>query len=912
MKHASRIIVLIAVIVCMAVVVGSAAGQAPAEPDQIHIDQLIPRQPAAKSSHMTISPDAQIDRVILKLAEGTRSRLSEDKIISLTGKNLGEVNRAIRESGAGPIKRLALKPPDKVEREKSLLESACWHQLADMNTYFALPVTSPAQAEQLVHRLNQMPEVEIAYPEPRATFADDIYPPTPRYDSTQTYLRPAPTGVDADYARTIPGGDGSGVRVVDVEGGWRFDHEDLETAVDGLIGGEPIDNIDWRNHGTAVIGVMIGGDNGYGVTGIVPNADIGMVSVGGIGNTEAFLLAVDSLQAGDIMTIELHAAGPRYNFQARIDQLGYVCMEYWPANFDAFQLAWAKGIIVCEAAGNGAENLDDPIYENRFDTTYRNSHALLCGAGAPPSGNFGSDRSRLSFSNYGERVNLQGHGREVVTTGYGYLFSGAGDERQYYTGDFGGTSSATPVIAGAAAALQGIYKAQYAGAVLGSDRMRDIFIATGSPQQGNTYYEHIGPRPNLRAADSALTAPPDLAIDPVYFDTTLDMGAQMSVFFDLANRATDKTLEYSIATLDSISKNRIGNWITIPFPTGTISPLGTESIEVILDASFLEDRTAVYKGMIEIAYGEAGGPLDLAAVVPVFMIVPCADTTYAVSASSDPGGPAFEWIDITSTGSKIEPYLWYNPFVTERIIDDGTSGPFSIGFDFPFYGAMFQSVFIGANGGFSFTDTNVNVIGFYDQVSIPNPPFATFVSPFWNDFNLDPADGGHGDVYYFRSSPRDTLIIEFYHVGNFNDPNDTLTTFEVIFTKNGNIAFQYLSVGNFGLADSATVGIAQYDCASAPYVVQGDPSGHVVSDGTAILFDYAYTVWEMAGDANSDGAVNLADAVFLINWIFKGGPTPKRMMEAEANCDEMTNLADAVYLINYVFKSGPPPCLYAL
>jgi uncharacterized protein (TIGR02145 family) len=62
-----------------------------------------------------------------------------------------------------------------------------------------------------------------------------------------------------------------------------------------------------------------------------------------------------------------------------------------------------------------------------------------------------------------------------------------------------------------------------------------------------------------------------------------------------------------------------------------------------------------------------------------------------------------------------------------------------------------------------------------------------------------------------------------------------------------------------------------------------------------------------AGDANGDGAANVGDAVFLINFVFKGGPAPERLEAGDANYDGQTNVGDAVYLINYVFKGGPAP-----
>jgi len=63
----------------------------------------------------------------------------------------------------------------------------------------------------------------------------------------------------------------------------------------------------------------------------------------------------------------------------------------------------------------------------------------------------------------------------------------------------------------------------------------------------------------------------------------------------------------------------------------------------------------------------------------------------------------------------------------------------------------------------------------------------------------------------------------------------------------------------------------------------------------------------MPGDASDDEAVNIGDGVYLINYIFKGGPPPPCLNEGDANADCAINIGDGVYLINYIFKGGPPP-----
>ena len=64
----------------------------------------------------------------------------------------------------------------------------------------------------------------------------------------------------------------------------------------------------------------------------------------------------------------------------------------------------------------------------------------------------------------------------------------------------------------------------------------------------------------------------------------------------------------------------------------------------------------------------------------------------------------------------------------------------------------------------------------------------------------------------------------------------------------------------------------------------------------------------LAGDPNADGLVNIGDAVFVVNYVFKGGPNPNPPEAGDANCDHAINVGDAVYIINYVFKGGPAPC----
>jgi len=61
----------------------------------------------------------------------------------------------------------------------------------------------------------------------------------------------------------------------------------------------------------------------------------------------------------------------------------------------------------------------------------------------------------------------------------------------------------------------------------------------------------------------------------------------------------------------------------------------------------------------------------------------------------------------------------------------------------------------------------------------------------------------------------------------------------------------------------------------------------------------------VCGDADGDGGVNILDATYLINYLYKSGPPPDIEEAADVNNTGNINLLDITYLINYLYKSGP-------
>ena len=88
------------------------------------------------------------------------------------------------------------------------------------------------------------------------------------------------------------------------------------------------------------------------------------------------------------------------------------------------------------------------------------------------------------------------------------------------------------------------------------------------------------------------------------------------------------------------------------------------------------------------------------------------------------------------------------------------------------------------------------------------------------------------------------------------------------------------------------------NCPDVFNIWQEDSDGDGVGDACEYI----------CGNANGDDLVNVGDAVFVVNYVFRSGAAPDPIESGDANCDNQTNVGDAVYLISYVFKGGAEPC----
>jgi hypothetical protein len=389
------------------------------------------------------------DQVVVKFAEGTGIRASAGTLKA--SRDLAPVFAALGQRAVRPFFTVGDEAL-RVLRERVLAATpAGTHPPADLSLYAIVSTRDLDDSRALIQALHALPEVEIAYARERAAPPPgDIPPVTPSFVSQQNWQNAAPTGLDAMAARSIIGGWGAGTYVLDVEYGWDFDHEDIAVLRPSSLVG-PLGTISfYNNHGTAVSGELAADPDQFGVNGLTPDIVLRVATdnpPSGYSVASAIVTGLPVLRPKDVILLEAQIYSP----------LGLCPTEYVQADFDAIQNATKLGIIVVEAAGNGGANLDSPSYNRRFDLTFRDSGAIIVGA------TDGASLVASGTSCYGSRVDVNGWGQSVTTTGYGQLFGGS-DPRQYYTSSFSGTSSASGMITGVVVSLLSAAKAHWSAA----------------------------------------------------------------------------------------------------------------------------------------------------------------------------------------------------------------------------------------------------------------------------------------------------------------------------------------------------------------------------------------------------------------------------------------------------------------
>jgi hypothetical protein len=423
-------------------------------------------------------------RVVVKFRPGVALPYSAAAADSLARQGGGEWSALAAEYPGITLAPYFSTLPEATLRDFAARPPAGGKAAPSLASYFAIEPPAGVEPERVAAAVAAWPNVETAYVEGGPT-PPPLDPSNDPRNASQGYQDAAPVGIGARAAWAKA--TGSGIGFVDLEQGWTLNHEDLAAAGITLISGV---NTAYTGHGTAVLGEVAAVDNTLGGMGIAPAATTRVVSQyragGGYNTAEAILSAVGVMAAGDVLLLEAQTVHP--------NATGYVPVEVEQAVFDAIEFATAQGIVVVEAAGNGSEDLDqfeDTLGRkilNRGSPDFRDSGAIMVGAASSAV-----PHTRLGFSNFGSRIDCFGWGENIDTCGDGWT----GNATSTYTGSFGGTSGASPIVTGAALLVQswavGTGKGRYSPAdlrALLSDPARNT-------QSADPAVDRIGVMPDL-------------------------------------------------------------------------------------------------------------------------------------------------------------------------------------------------------------------------------------------------------------------------------------------------------------------------------------------------------------------------------------------------------------------------------
>jgi hypothetical protein len=176
--------------------------------------------------------------------------------------------------------------------------------------------------------------------------------------------------------------------------------------------------------------------------------------------------------------------------------------------------------------------------------------------------------------------------------------------------------------------------------------------------------------------------------------------------------------------------------------------------------------------------------------------------------SDEPGGPAYDFVDISGSGTSVS------------LADDGAQSV-TLPFAFPFYGETFSSVAIVSNGFLNFGPSSTE----YSNAAIPTSAAPNaFVAPFWDDLN--PSEGG---TVYQQNMGDGRFIVQWSDVPRWSQGGGNPgVTFQVILYADGRALFQYEDMP--GVTNSATVGFENLDG----------------SDGLQVVFNASYVENDLA------------------------------------------------------------------
>jgi len=191
----------------------------------------------------------------------------------------------------------------------------------------------------------------------------------------------------------------------------------------------------------------------------------------------------------------------------------------------------------------------------------------------------------------------------------------------------------------------------------------------------------------------------------------------------------------------------------------------------------------------------------------------------------------------------------------------------------------------GLNGFWYFRDNTHSWLQSSSIILGPQPSLSFWM---WYDVTNYGVDGIHVEIFYNADGARDT--IDFIGTGGALD--SLLNT--------GNDWMEYVYDLSY-IPAGTSIRVGFVFSSDNQYTYDGE--GFYIDD---VRVGPSRGAW-VAGDVTGDHVVDIADVVFLINYLYKFGPAPDPPQRGDLNGDSEVTLADIVYLINYLYRAGPPP-----
>jgi hypothetical protein len=331
---------------------------------------------------------------------------------------------------------------------------------------FCITIPKSSDPDPVLKLMKGWKELKTSYLEPVAVCPNplDTYSTNGRAVN-QGYLDAAPKGIGSKSVwgpTTVAGSDGAGIKFVDLETGWNLSHEDLSAHAISLLDTNATPSA--RPHGTSVLGIVCASDNDKGCIGVAPNpGSIKVISPTDTSLAGAIGTAADDLGYGDILLIE----------QTYMHHIGstdfYVPVEVISTTADVIFTATSAGVIVVEPGGDGdlaISAINFLTYQNPVDLfdvlnpaslNYVDTGAIIVSASKSAESTLvPGTHEKADWAPFGARVDCYAWGENINTLDT----DSAGSTNTAYRTDFGFSSGAAAIIAGAVLSIQGMVKAK--------------------------------------------------------------------------------------------------------------------------------------------------------------------------------------------------------------------------------------------------------------------------------------------------------------------------------------------------------------------------------------------------------------------------------------------------------------------